>query len=65
MTITRGPYSANIDPVYIAGRRQIEYQVVVCRYRTPVYVQSEDDFEEAMRVAKAYVEWESDQYTDA
>ena len=64
MNITRGPFSANVDPIYVAGRRQGEYQVVVSRYGTPLYAQLESDFEEALRLAKAYVDWELDNYTD-
>jgi hypothetical protein len=64
MNITRGPYSANVAPIPL-GKRGIGFQVVVCRYGTPLYEHSESDFEEAIRVAKAYIEWELDNHTDA
>jgi len=64
MNITRGPFSANVEPIYVAGRRQGEFQVVVSRYGTPLYERLEGDFEEALRLAKAYVDWELDNYTD-
>ena len=64
MNITRGPYSADVDPVSIGRRHRTEYKVVVSRYGTPVYEQLEDDFEEAMRVAKAYIDWQVEKHTD-
>jgi hypothetical protein len=65
VNITRGPYSANIDPICIAGRYQAEFEIVVSRYGMPLYHQLESDFEEAMRVAKAYIDWEVANYTDS
>lgn len=64
MKITRGPYSANVDAIQVAGRRQAEYHVVISRHGTPVYEQLEDDFEGAMRVAQAYIDWRLDGHTD-
>jgi hypothetical protein len=63
MNITRGPYSANVDPIYLAAKHRAEYQVVISRYGTPVYQQMEDELEEAMRVAKAYIDWQLDKDT--
>ena len=64
INITRGPFSADVDPICVAGRRKGEYHVVVSLYGTPLYEQLESDFEEALRLAKAYVDWELDNYTD-
>jgi hypothetical protein len=65
MNITRGPYSADVGPVYIGGRRRTEFQIIVSRYGMPVYEQMEYDFEEAMRVAGAYIEWQLEQHADS
>jgi hypothetical protein len=65
MNMSRWPYSADVDPIDVTGSRQGEFQIVESRYGTPIYEQLEDDFEEAMRVAKAYIDWEVDRQTDA
>jgi uncharacterized Zn finger protein len=64
MNITRGPYSANVDPTHAVGRQQSEFQVIVSKYGMPIYKHVEMDFEEAVRVAKAYIDWELDKETD-
>jgi hypothetical protein len=63
MNITRGHYSAEIDPIHIVGRKHAEYRVVVSRYGMPVYDNCEVELQEAMRVAKAYIDWELDNRT--
>lgn len=35
------------------------------RYGAPVYEQVEDNFEEAIRVVRAYIDWQLDNHTDA
>jgi hypothetical protein len=64
MVINRRPYSANIDLIRMAGRGPAGYQVVVSRYGIPLYGHLEIDFEEAMRVANAYIDWELKHHTD-
>jgi hypothetical protein len=64
MKITRGPFSADVNPIHIAGETQPGYQVAGSRYGIPVYEQLESDFEEAMRIAHAYVDWQLGHHTD-
>jgi hypothetical protein len=35
MNITRGPYSANVDPIYLEAKHRAEYQVVISRTEHP------------------------------
>jgi len=65
MNITRGPYSADVGPVYIGSGRRTEFRIIVSRYGIPIYEQVEHDFEEAMRVAGTYIEWQIKQHTDS
>lgn len=64
VNITRGPFTANVGSVRVFGKQQTEFQILVSRYGTLVYEQLENDFEEAVRVAEAYINWELDQQTD-
>jgi len=65
MNVSYGPYSASVDQVFVAGIGHSQYHIVLSRYGTPLYEQIEVDFEEAIRVANAYIEWELAHQTDA
>ena len=65
MLITRGPYAANVNPLPLGSGRTGDYRVVVTRYGAPLYEQLEHDFEQALRVARAFVDWEWENHTDS
>jgi hypothetical protein len=65
MNISFGPYSADVDPIVVAGKRPLGYHVAVSRSGTLLYEQLEQDWEEAVQVALAYINWELDHYAEA
>jgi hypothetical protein len=59
-----GHYLAAVVPISDQGRRR-GYQVLVFRQGNEVYEETEQSLEQAIRTARAYLDWRSEQDFDS
>jgi len=59
-----GHYFAAVVPV-TDNQDRAGYQVLVFRQGNEVYQETEEDLDQAVRTAKAYLDWQSDQDFDS
>ena len=59
-----GHYFAAVVPITDQEKRT-GYQVLVFRQGNEIYGETEEDVDQAVRTAKAYLDWQSDQEFDS
>lgn len=59
-----GHYLAAVVPIQVPENRS-EYEVLVFRQGTEVYQETEQNLEQAIQTAKAYLDWQAEQDFDS